>query len=88
MHLGRKAARIDYRAILPGLVFNLRQELFEHLLRVTRDKGRRAALRQELQKIWLLEGGRSGDESPALKSDDAASIPFLAPPVSPPGSQS
>lgn len=50
--------------------------LFEHLLRVTRDKGRRAALRQELQKIWLLEGGRRGDESTALTADDATASPL------------
>lgn len=29
--------------------------LFSHLLRVTKDKSRRAVLRHELQKLWLLE---------------------------------
>ena len=50
--------------------------LLNHLLRVTEDKSRRAALRRELQKIWLLEGGRSGDQAAAVTEDDGATSPF------------
>ncbi|MDZ7662492.1 hypothetical protein [Thiohalophilus sp.] len=58
-----------------GLVEDARA-LFNHLLRVTEDKSRKAVLRQELQKLWLLEGGRSGDHTPALTTDDAEANPF------------
>lgn len=50
--------------------------LLNHLLRVTKDKGRRAALRQELHKIWLLEGGRGGDESAVFTEDDVTASPL------------
>ncbi|MFO8023968.1 tetratricopeptide repeat protein [Thiohalophilus sp.] len=71
-------------ALARGGLYADARALFNHLLRVTEDKSRRAALRQELQKIWLLEGGRSGDQSAAVTEDDAVTSPFQASAVSPP----
>ncbi len=52
--------------------------LFSHLLRVTKDKSRRAVLRHELQKLWLLEEEHEvhNGEDELITADDAAADPL------------
>jgi tetratricopeptide (TPR) repeat protein len=50
--------------------------LFSNLLRVTKDKSRRAVLRHELQKLWLLEDDADSQaDSTSITVGDAVADP-------------